>query len=133
MRPFYMLFIRPLSGASDAAACRFGLPKRVCTQGFCLCLHPPNTRPFRPACSHIQSAAPTQQAAPICLFNVIEILGEPAGARTRDLLIKSQLLYQLSYRLSSRVRVDIEARTAGQGSQVRDARASGRLFAMALP
>ena len=24
--------------------------------------------------------------------------GEPVGARTRDLLIKSQLLYQLSYR-----------------------------------
>ncbi len=24
--------------------------------------------------------------------------GEPAGIRTRDLLIKSQLLYQLSYR-----------------------------------
>jgi hypothetical protein len=27
--------------------------------------------------------------------------GEPVGVRTRDLLIKSQLLYQLSYRLSS--------------------------------
>lgn len=26
--------------------------------------------------------------------------GEPAGIRTLDLLIKSQLLYQLSYRLS---------------------------------
>ena len=26
--------------------------------------------------------------------------GEPAGVRTLDLLIKSQLLYQLSYRLS---------------------------------
>ncbi len=26
------------------------------------------------------------------------ISGEPVGARTRDLLIKSQLLYQLSYR-----------------------------------
>jgi hypothetical protein len=25
--------------------------------------------------------------------------GEPTGARTLDLLIKSQLLYQLSYRL----------------------------------
>ncbi len=28
------------------------------------------------------------------------IFGEPTGARTLDLLIKSQLLYQLSYRLS---------------------------------
>ena len=27
-------------------------------------------------------------------------IGEPAGVRTLDLLIKSQLLYQLSYRLS---------------------------------
>ena len=26
--------------------------------------------------------------------------GEPAGIRTRDLLIKSQLLYRLSYRLA---------------------------------
>jgi hypothetical protein len=26
-------------------------------------------------------------------------IGEPAGVRTRDLLIKSQLLYRLSYRL----------------------------------
>jgi hypothetical protein len=29
------------------------------------------------------------------------IYGEPAGIRTRDLLIKSQLLYRLSYRLTS--------------------------------
>ena len=29
----------------------------------------------------------------------IEKIGEPAGIRTLDLLIKSQLLYQLSYRL----------------------------------
>ena len=28
-----------------------------------------------------------------------EDFGEPAGVRTRDLLIKSQLLYRLSYRL----------------------------------
>ena len=28
----------------------------------------------------------------------IERSGEPVGIRTRDLLIKSQLLYQLSYR-----------------------------------
>lgn len=30
---------------------------------------------------------------------MIEKLGEPTGIRTLDLLIKSQLLYQLSYRL----------------------------------
>ena len=29
-----------------------------------------------------------------------ENLGEPGGGRTRDHLIKSQVLYQLSYRLS---------------------------------
>lgn len=29
-------------------------------------------------------------------------IGEPAGIRTRDLLIKSQLLYRLSYRLPKR-------------------------------
>ena len=29
----------------------------------------------------------------------LEFIGEPTGARTLDLLIKSQLLYQLSYRL----------------------------------
>jgi hypothetical protein len=28
--------------------------------------------------------------------------GEPVGIRTRDLLIKSQLLYRLSYRLGAR-------------------------------
>ena len=28
----------------------------------------------------------------------LEVDGEPVGIRTRDLLIKSQLLYQLSYR-----------------------------------
>ncbi len=29
-----------------------------------------------------------------------KVRGEPAGGRTRDHLIKSQVLYQLSYRLS---------------------------------
>ena len=28
----------------------------------------------------------------------LDLFGEPVGIRTRDLLIKSQLLYQLSYR-----------------------------------
>ena len=31
-------------------------------------------------------------------FDATRIFGEPVGIRTRDLLIKSQLLYQLSYR-----------------------------------
>ncbi len=30
----------------------------------------------------------------------LDFIGERAGARTRDLLIKSQLLYQLSYALA---------------------------------
>ena len=30
---------------------------------------------------------------------MIEFIGEPGGIRTRDLLIKSQMLYRLSYRL----------------------------------
>jgi hypothetical protein len=36
-----------------------------------------------------------------CHFRIqaIDFFGEPAGIRTRDLLIKSQLLYRLSYRL----------------------------------
>jgi len=34
-----------------------------------------------------------------CLRAVHEKIGEPTGIRTLDLLIKSQLLYQLSYRL----------------------------------
>ena len=40
-----------------------------------------------------------KQVAPKGLsFNATRIFGEPVGIRTRDLLIKSQLLYQLSYR-----------------------------------
>ena len=31
----------------------------------------------------------------------IEFIGEPVGIRTRDLLIKSQLLYRLSYGLAA--------------------------------
>ena len=44
--------------------------------------------------------------------------GEPTGVRTLDLLIKSQLLYQLSYRLVSVARNEVAepsgARTPGQ-------------------
>jgi hypothetical protein len=36
---------------------------------------------------------------PSCALNHKANDGEPAGVRTRDLLIKSQLLYRLSYRL----------------------------------
>jgi hypothetical protein len=32
---------------------------------------------------------------------LIEKIGEPVGIRTRDLLIKSQLLYRLSYGLGA--------------------------------
>jgi hypothetical protein len=32
------------------------------------------------------------------------LFGEPVGIRTRDLLIKSQLLYRLSYGLVGRLR-----------------------------
>ena len=40
-----------------------------------------------------------KQVAPKGLsFDATRIFGEPVGIRTRDLLIKSQLLYQLSYR-----------------------------------
>ena len=40
-----------------------------------------------------------KQVAPKGLsFNATRRFGEPVGIRTRDLLIKSQLLYQLSYR-----------------------------------
>ena len=40
-----------------------------------------------------------KQVAPTGLsFDATRIFGEPVGIRTRDLLIKSQLLYQLSYR-----------------------------------
>lgn len=37
---------------------------------------------------------------PTVVFHIYRKNGEPAGVRTLDLLIKSQLLYQLSYRLS---------------------------------
>ncbi len=36
--------------------------------------------------------------------NSLIFLGEPVGIRTRDLLIKSQLLYRLSYGLATAVR-----------------------------
>jgi hypothetical protein len=35
------------------------------------------------------------------LSQAIELVGEPVGIRTRDLLIKSQLLYRLSYGLAA--------------------------------
>ena len=45
-----------------------------------------------------------KQVAPKGLsFDATRIFGEPVGIRTRDLLIKSQLLYQLSYRPTLRV------------------------------
>ena len=34
-------------------------------------------------------------------INILILFGERAGTRTRDLLIKSQLLYRLSYALAS--------------------------------
>ena len=37
-------------------------------------------------------------------FDILNIFGESDGARTHDLLIKSQLLYQLSYALPLRGR-----------------------------
>jgi hypothetical protein len=33
-------------------------------------------------------------------LDLVDLIGEPAGTRTQDHLIKSQVLYQLSYRLS---------------------------------
>ena len=36
------------------------------------------------------------------VHHLFEKNGEPAGTRTRDTLIKSQVLYQLSYRPSSK-------------------------------
>jgi hypothetical protein len=50
-------------------------------------------------------------SAPHCPYNPL-IFGEPVGIRTRDLLIKSQLLYRLSYRLpqgSARLRLAVRA------------------------
>jgi hypothetical protein len=46
---------------------------------------------------------PPPRGGAICLpkrqvENCKESIGEPVGIRTRDLLIKSQLLYRLSYR-----------------------------------
>ena len=35
---------------------------------------------------------------PDVAIQALRVVGEPVGIRTRDLLIKSQLLYQLSYR-----------------------------------
>ena len=35
---------------------------------------------------------------------LLKYVGEPAGARTQDILIKSQVLYQLSYGLAGRGR-----------------------------
>ena len=39
-----------------------------------------------------------QQNSSILLLILKELFGEPGGTRTRDPLIKSQMLYQLSYR-----------------------------------
>ncbi len=36
-------------------------------------------------------------------IKVLDFVGEPVGIRTRDLLIKSQLLYRLSYGLAAAV------------------------------
>ena len=44
--------------------------------------------------------------------------GEPAGVRTQDLLIKSQLLYRLSYRLTIEA-VARRCRDRGQGQKSR--------------
>ncbi len=45
--------------------------------------------------SMLRNFAPPQSAA---YLDIKRKSGEPVGIRTRDLLIKSQLLYQLSYR-----------------------------------
>ena len=51
----------------------------------------------------------TQSSGRQCLSCKYLKYGEPAGIRTRGLLIKSQLLYRLSYGLFQSVRSDVKA------------------------
>jgi hypothetical protein len=56
---------------------------------------------------------------------VIDILGEPAGTRTQDHLIKSQVLYQLSYGLAG---AGVEARAGRVDSVEKVARDYRRIM-----
>ena len=60
-------------------------------------------------------------------FLIIETYGEPVGIRTRDLLIKSQLLYQLSYRPTRRL-----FRKAKRRGQPTNASTTGFIFGEGL-
>ena len=68
-------------------------------------VHPHFDRPITPILSAKAEleASPTRQAIAITLalasWGCFDLNGESVGVRTRDLLIKSQLLYRLSYAL----------------------------------
>ncbi len=42
---------------------------------------------------------PVVQSYRQCMHQVLDLFGEPAGTRTQDPVIKSHVLYRLSYRL----------------------------------
>ncbi len=52
--------------------------------------------------------APPKPKGPGVATQAPDLIGEPVGIRTRDLLIKSQLLYQLSYRPTSRLATECQ-------------------------
>ena len=59
------------------------------------------------------------------LYQVFDFHGESVGVRTRDLLIKSQLLYRLSYALPEAERcVRLEVRGTYAGAPLRSTKKS---------